>query len=388
MKSRLLFLLPFALLVYEVRFHIGPFPTTLLELIILATCGIWLFSKKNSPHFFRSQKDSPFFFPMLLFLFAGIISVLVAPNHISALGLFRAYFIEPILVFMMLRDVMTTKEDSRHLAFGFFSVIILITIWTILQRLGVIPIPAPWNIPPTGIRTTGPFLYPNAVALFVVPIGALCISYIIQGTNNVRRFIFSSIGFSSAFLACALAQSDGGMIALLSALMATLLFNKKTRVPALLISSFLIISALSFTSIREPVFEKIFFRDWSGKVRLVMWDEARTMLVDHPLFGAGLGAYPDVIAPYHHAEWMEIFQYPHNILLTFWSELGLLGVISFSWILIRWYRSNPTIALPVITAILVHGLVDVPYFKNDLAILFWIFIAYTIQEKKRQSSIV
>jgi hypothetical protein len=34
-------------------------------------------------------------------------------------------------------------------------------------------------------------------------------------------------------------------------------------------------------------------------------------------------------------------------------------------------------ALPVIIAILVHGLVDVPYFKNDLAVLFWMLIALT-----------
>ncbi len=27
------------------------------------------------------------------------------------------------------------------------------------------------------------------------------------------------------------------------------------------------------------------------------------------------------------------------------------------------------------TALLIHGLVDVPYFKNDLAMLFWIIYA-------------
>jgi hypothetical protein len=29
------------------------------------------------------------------------------------------------------------------------------------------------------------------------------------------------------------------------------------------------------------------------------------------------------------------------------------------------------------TYIMIHGLVDVPYFKNDLSLMFWIFIALT-----------
>jgi len=31
--------------------------------------------------------------------------------------------------------------------------------------------------------------------------------------------------------------------------------------------------------------------------------------------------------------------------------------------------------LGAMTAIIIHGLVDVPYFKNDLAAMFWVFLA-------------
>ena len=34
------------------------------------------------------------------------------------------------------------------------------------------------------------------------------------------------------------------------------------------------------------------------------------------------------------------------------------------------------------TVLLIHGLVDVPYFKNDLAVLFWIIIGLIIINKK------
>jgi O-antigen ligase len=82
--------------------------------------------------------------------------------------------------------------------------------------------------------------------------------------------------------------------------------------------------------------------------------------------------------------------YPHNIFLNFWSELGILGALLFCWIIAKflWQSSrffwtqkdNPEryIALGLMTSmivIVIHGLVDVPYFKNDLSVLFWISIA-------------
>ncbi|MDP3794237.1 MAG: O-antigen ligase family protein, partial [Candidatus Uhrbacteria bacterium] len=122
----------------------------------------------------------------------------------------------------------------------------------------------------------------------------------------------------------------------------------------------------------------------SGQVRLFQWRETRQMLYDHWFFGSGLGGYPTVFKPYHKATAIEIFQYPHNILLNFWSETGLLGVIVFGWIVITWMRRAQSMSYElrvtsyaVMFAILIHGLVDVPYFKNDLAIIFWMLIFLT-----------
>ena len=126
------------------------------------------------------------------------------------------------------------------------------------------------------------------------------------------------------------------------------------------------------------------------------------MLKDHPIFGAGLGGYPIVFRPYHHATAIEIFQYPHNIVLNFWSEMGLGGVVVFIWMVILWIRAakkdptsksyklttNSFVMIAPLIAILIHGLVDVPYFKNDLAILFWLLIFLTVfsfGDKKRES---
>ncbi|HTK59632.1 MAG TPA: hypothetical protein VL283_00335, partial [Candidatus Baltobacteraceae bacterium] len=68
------------------------------------------------------------------------------------------------------------------------------------------------------------------------------------------------------------------------------------------------------------------------------------------------------------------------ILLNLWSELGLAGIVVFILIMVRFFQQalatkSWTLAGAGV-AILVHGLVDVPYFKNDLAMLFWLLMAF------------
>ena len=181
-------------------------------------------------------------------------------------------------------------------------------------------------------------------------------------------------------MATLLAKSDGGLIAIAAAVMVTLFLKKKTRRIAVAIALISLVATFAIPQLGQKVGDQILFREWSGKVRLVMWDETVAMLRSRPIFGAGLGAFPVMIAPYHVATWMEVFQYPHNILLNLWSETGLLGLIAFGLILFTWWRRGRTLALPMIAAILVHGIVDVPYFKNDLAVLFWILIIISLDE--------
>ena len=81
----------------------------------------------------------------------------------------------------------------------------------------------------------------------------------------------------------------------------------------------------------------------------------------------------------------EDFQYPHNIFLTVWSELGLLGLISFVGLVVHIFaqlirlnkKKIDLFALALVGSfsfMLIHGLVDVPYFKNDLSLEFWSLI--------------
>jgi O-antigen ligase len=117
------------------------------------------------------------------------------------------------------------------------------------------------------------------------------------------------------------------------------------------------------------------------------------MLRDHPVFGAGINAYQSTMAPYRAVDAYNVPEpYAHNIVLTTWSELGLLGLLAFIYILgaliVRpWpaLKKASDFYRPLLwglgtgfVMLAVHGLVDSPYWKNDLSLEFWLLAALEV----------
>jgi len=115
-----------------------------------------------------------------------------------------------------------------------------------------------------------------------------------------------------------------------------------------------------------------------------MWEETSEMLNDNFIFGSGINGYQEVMQKYHINNYFDIFLYPHNLFLNFWVEIGLFGLIIFIIIFYKFFKNcynyrknNKDYSLFLIISLIsliIHGLVDVPYFKNDLSILFWLII--------------
>ena len=128
----------------------------------------------------------------------------------------------------------------------------------------------------------------------------------------------------------------------------------------------------------------------SIKSRLVIWQSAWEILKDHPLIGIGPGMFQKYYLDYQprfepYPEWA--VPQPHNIFLAFWLQTGLLGLIGLVWLLAVFFREtkkglNPgqgsilmIILMAAMIYVIVHGLVDTTYWKNDLAIIFWLITA-------------
>ncbi len=191
------------------------------------------------------------------------------------------------------------------------------------------------------------------------------------------------------FIAIILAQSEAAIAAVLLTTFAIFLLDKRTRKFAAAAAVIVIILAATIAPLRNNMEQKISFQDFSGTVRRAQWAETIEMLKDRPLLGAGLSGYKTAVAPYHkHPEW-EIFQYPHQIVLNVWTELGALGLLAFIYLAVLVVRSvlplfkgeleGVTVAaFAALLEMTLHGLVDVPYFKNDLAAMTWLLFAVLV----------
>lgn len=369
-----LFVLVATLPSYLLRLEVFGIPSTLLELFLVAYIGVWLIKNK-------SRILSLFRIPnilklsLVLLCSAALVGVLVSPDATSALGILKAFFIEPIILFLILRLDLKERHldpDSLFKAMG-VSALILSGV-ACVQWVTQTGIPVPWDIER---RVTSVFDYPNALGLFLGPIVVLSVVRLYQKTQ--WKF-WLPIGVLS-FLAIILAQSEAAIVAIfVSIFLAGLLHKKKWKIT--MITTLIVVVLIALSPWRSFVFEKLTLQDYSGNVRLSQWSETIEMLSDNWLFGAGLAGYPIALEPYHKAAHYEIFQYPHNILLNTWSEIGLLGVIACVILAMALTRpkhflslSAYSISFLLLIEMFIHGLVDVPYFKNDLAILTWILIA-------------
>jgi O-antigen ligase len=389
LTRRLAFGLPFALPAYLIRVSLGPVPTTVLELYIVIFLAAFTVAHGRRGWLRAGASLGSWRWPILLWALASFASVFWSPDIFSGLGLWRAYVLEPLLVFFILRIVLVEKRDIDRFVNHLYLATIGICVWAIWQFVTGSGIPSPWDVSiAEGRRATGPFPFPNAVALFIVPIGSLAAARF----RNAPKPL-TALAWIACLVAVLLARSDGGLIALGAATFIIACTHQWGRIASemLLLAGILF---LTFTPvIREAVITELTFQSWSGQVRLTMWEETWNMLKERPLLGAGFAGYPIVFADYHKATYIEIFQYPHNILFNFWSETGILGVISFGWIVLTWSQSAYRISrsesqeqryalwamrCAPLAAILIHGLVDVPYFKNDLAMLFWMLIFVTL----------
>ncbi|KPJ84985.1 hypothetical protein AMJ57_04820 [Parcubacteria bacterium SG8_24] len=373
-------------------------PTTLLEVLFLELFVFWFFTRRRS----RLEKRllGPWIYPATLLLVGATIGTLMAPDILPAAGLYRAYFVEPFLFFLVFTDIVRGRSERRLVLGALGATVAVIGVTAIFQKLTGFGIPNPlWQAEETR-RVTGFFGFPNALGLFSAPVTVLMVGWsvaLIRSESLLQRTLslLPALAAALGILAILFAVSEGAAVGLAAGLALLGLLMRPTR----LLTALLLIAASATIIFHQPTqdYVSLMFslRDESGGVRRIVWDESVDMLADRPIFGAGMSAYRSTLPPYHEARHIEIFMYPHNFGLNFWSETGLIGLLGFIWLAILFLLTNsrirssfpdewlPTALIAAMIAILVHGIVDVPYLKNDLAFQFWILLGLT-ESMRRQ----
>ncbi|MDP2736886.1 MAG: O-antigen ligase family protein [bacterium] len=411
---------------YLIRFSVFGLPVTLLEAMIWIVFIVWAiknFSQIKNNFLENFKKETkikiryPFDWEIVLLLIVALAAAGVAGFSSSSLGIFKAYFFEPVMFFIVVLNVMKGGKGREKILWALAVSALAVSALAIYQKItGQLIDNQLWAAVDTR-RVVSFFGYPNAVGLYLGPIVLIMVGWLVSIVLNdkIKAFFISLVIFIS-ILSVYFAKSKGALLGVaVGLIMFGLMANKKIRYATIIALIIISIGIAAYKPARELAIENITLTNLSGQIRKAGWIDAFKMLKDGRfLTGAGLANYQAAVAPYHtegiffkdfgdpdaqrklvfnetyrtaHWQPLEIYLYPHNILLNFWSELGLAGALLLAWIIGKFFvigiknlkiQKNKYIVIGLISAmvaIVVHGLVDVPYFKNDLAVMFWLFVA-------------
>lgn len=392
---------------YLIRFSVVGVPMTLLEGMIVILFMIWLIKEKVSLNplvWLKNIKAGKLNneannavpkilrLPIILLLIASTIAVFVSPDFNSAAGIWKAYFIEPLIFLLIFVYNVKTTGELKNVIRCLGVTALAIGIFAVIQKLTGALIFNPFWAAEETRRITTFFGYPNANALFLVPIVFLTIGNFLNDKKLLLK-LFNLAVIVLSVLTIIWTGSTGALVGLAAGLIALLLTYKKTRL-FILLSGIAVILICSFTpAIQNKINQSLYLASQTKlplvpsdlAIRTQQWRETLAMLADRPLTGAGLSGYQVAVAPYHVNQHIEIYLYPHNFFLNFWTETGLLGLIAMIWLLFAFFKlacKQPGLltftAISAMIALLVYGLVDVPYFKNDLAIIFWLIVGIMV----------
>ncbi len=378
---------------YLTRFTIGFVPFTLLEAMIWIIFIVWLIRNYKKPII------TAYRWPILILFLISVIAIEISPNTIGALGIWKAYFLEPIMFFLVFINVIKNKKDLQLIIYALGVSALAVSIFAIYQKFTGWAIPNEFWAAKETRRVTSFFGYPNAIGLYLGPIIILYAGQLLLNYKKILPVIFNSLVIIVSLLSIVFAVSKGALVGVFAGLLFLgILFSKKTRLVTIVAAITLAVIIFFTPNLYQRIIKEVSFQSMSGQVRTQMWGETWQMLQDHFVFGAGLAGYQQTFDPYHPERYIEVYLYPHNIILNFWSELGLAGLFWFIYIFIKFFKDGWQIfkrveprqergetppfvkgvgaltLMAIMVTIIIHGLVDVPYFKNDLAVMFWLWL--------------
>ena len=378
---------------YLIRFQVGFLPMTVLEVMVLVLVIVWVVKRLVSLSKFKNV-IVPWRWLILLFTLAGVVAVLISPDTRAALGLWKAYILEPVLFFIVFVNVIRTKKEVTDIFWALGALTVIVGYVTLLQYLNIVNIPAHYGLE-SPRRATSMFPFPTAVGKLIGPLVALFLGILLTKSKLALRplrsffmdnlFVLGVLVFG--FMGLLFSVSRGALLGVFIALIFISFFSvwKKWLWLGM---GLVIILVILIPQTRSNIAGVFTADDVSTDVRLVMWQGAVRIIKDNPITGTGLASFPIVYEDYKEASHTEFFPNPDHLILSLWIEMGLAGLVLFAWLVVKFfraglralktYRGGAVGLMAAMVALLVHGFFDTPYFKNDLAIAFWALMGLVV----------
>ncbi len=431
LTEKLVFLMPLFFPLYLVKVNFGPIPTNVLEIIIGLTVLFWIIAK-----IWKCLKEGCFFnYKMWLaentgLIFWGILLLFILSYSINvpsqyllrdgstvfeakriALGILKGWIILPLIYFLFLKTFTKQRVQLKTSLYAYLISVLPLAVWGFWQFIS-------GHFITPDARVSGPFINANYLAMYMSPAVVLCWIFLIRAIlekANLKKFLIWTI--CALFLSFVLltTQSYGAIIAVFIGMVIYLvcslkIFKKyemdrerllsKKIIFLLAVLGFCVIlaaSALFINTKKWQVFTDVASRS-STAVRVQVYDVAFGLIERNPFFGIGLGQFKGQY-DLHAAQILGrqpyelVMLHPHNTFLTFWLYLGFPGLLLFLYLIYIVYSSYlrsedfdmkyfRLIGITLFTVMLLHGMVDTYFFKNDLAMLFWLILAISVLPRK------
>jgi O-antigen ligase len=350
----------------------------------------------------------PFVLGISLFLLGALISFGANPFSLTGLGMLKTWFIFPLgAVWLWMKTMPTVAELERILLVWFGTSLVTAGVSLGFFWRGILTYDG---------RLEAWYTSPNYLAFMLAP-GTLLAGYFLSRPSAFfRQPQFSQIFFLFALsilaFALFLTHSYTAWISLLAALALFIFLGRVSIFSGRKKMALLVLLAGVFAT---GVFLESGSDKWQSLAtlsprssiasRVMIWESATRIIADHPVLGIGLGRFQETYLAYQqyfppYLEWA--VPQPHNLYLALWLQTGLIGLCGFCLLVVAWIRRMSrllcsavsadtkkisALLLALLTFFLILGLADTPFFKTDLAFMFWFLIAFGVGllngEKKR-----
>lgn len=374
--ENLIYVTILALPLYLFRFSLVGIPSNVFEILALV-CVIWFLIQTRS--FKIALRDyKTYFIPIGVIMVGLLVSTLLNESYRIGFGIIKGWFVVPMLFAWVAVETLKVKEILRALYAGSFLIAAVSLIYFLS---GILTYDG---------RLEAIYNSPNFLAMYLAP--AIIIG-IFLWVENKKLYSFS---LAIIVLAFYLTHSYAAWIAIFLAMVAGLFFGKNIllKQKILWLTLAVAVAFVLFQIGTDKMTNVLEGKERSSlSSRLMIWSAAGKMIQDNPVWGIGPGNFQDKYLEYQkyfplYLEWA--VPQPHNIFLAFWLQAGFLGLAGFLSLLFLWFRNlwlenkkeAHIISGLIIAYILLHGLVDTTYFKNDLAVVFWLVFFVGIKKPR------
>lgn len=386
-----LFLAP----IYLLKTRIGWLPFDFLEILIWETAFFWLLKKisERDLHFFDIKKEVCFW-PIILIIFGAVLSCFVSLDFRVSAGILKSWFLAPLVLSWIIFDSVKTKEVFKKyiwaVVFSGAAVSLISLFYLFAGRLTF------------DGRLKAFFLSPNHLAMSLAPALILALGFWFEIKEKRRRISLFAICFS-LFAILYFTFSYAAWLAVSGALIFALFMIWHSKMiggrKILVIGCLLLVLVFAVFSLQlggAKLDDLLQFDRSSLQSRLMIWQASLKILGDHWILGIGPGLFQNYYLDYQkyfppYLEWAS--PQPHNIFLAFWLQTGLLGLAGFCWLVFSLIKKNiklwqktkqPLVLVLAVVFIyfLMHGLADTPFWKNDLALIFFSLTALSCKASR------